>query len=859
MLQKCSKPSWFLGLALLVLVGCSSGGGSSSEGDQDTPPIARITSAEGRVLISPMLVMDGDINDPAAPRSPNDTYANAQSVSVPITISGYVNTAGFGPPGASYASGDERDIYVVEFDAGAVISLHSDLDNPKASLSLELRSEQDPTVLSDALIDVSTSGTLTVPERGRYYVLVEISQGAATYILALGDDGKVPATPDSALRLSDAFVPGQAIVALQPEARSRSTLRHGAELPKGIALLKDNGARTILVSTTAGERKLANSGTPTTKPAGEVLVQAKLETLEAVKALRRTPGIAAAELNHYRHIARAPNDPQYPHQWHYSLIGLPDAWAAYQNAARATEVVVGVIDTGILKAHPDLKNVTLDDGYDFVSNDPLDGDGPDPDPTEPGRSDSIFHGTHVAGTVAAHTDNGVGVAGVAWDAKLLPIRALGAKTGTSYDIQQALLYAGALLPDSKRRPIRPADIVNLSFAGPSPNRFERDAIAALRAKGVIVVAAAGNDATNLASYPAAYPGVVGVSAVDAGKSRAWYSNYGYYIDVAAPGGVLERDADGDGREDGILSTSGLVDNDVLTYGYDYLNGTSMAAPHVSGVAALMKAVYPKLTPEDFDRLLAAGLLTSPCSGQYAMPLQRDDLCGYGLIDAARAVSVAHRLAQGEDVLAGKPLLLVQPSVLDFGTHGILSTISIDDLSGRIHTPIQIDGQPKWMDIRAVQVDQNGLGRHRLTIDRGRAEAGALSADLTIRAGEQRTQLRISARKPTAPPRPASDYYVLLVDALSQQVVAQGRLTADDKGTFAFPDVPSGSYYIYAGSDNDNDGFICEWGELCGSQSHGASRLPGSAGDIVISVQMSQLRNADNGAGERSFRPIPRLH
>ena len=287
-------------------------------------------------------------------------------------------------------------------------------------------------------------------------------------------------------------------------------------------------------------------------------------------------------------------------QWHYPLINLPEAWDTTVGNA---DVLVAVIDTGILFNHPDLAG-QLVSGYDFVRNpdEALDGDGIDPDPSDPGSSSrggsESFHGTHVSGTVAARSDNFQGVAGSAFGARVMPLRALGAGgTGTSYDIGQAVRFAAGLPNDSGTVPDAPADIINLSLGGAPFDQSTQNLYNEVRAAGVIVVAAAGNNASSMPLYPASYNNVISVSAVDAQRRLAAYSNFGSAVDLSAPGGDRGVDLNGDGFPDGILSTSAEIQSDnTFNYVYSFLDGTSFAAPHVSGVLALMKSVNPDLTP-----------------------------------------------------------------------------------------------------------------------------------------------------------------------------------------------------------------------------------------------------------------------
>jgi serine protease len=178
---------------------------------------------------------------------------------------------------------------------------------------------------------------------------------------------------------------------------------------------------------------------------------------------------------------------------------------------------------------------------------------------------SSFHGTHVAGTIGAATNNGGGVAGVAWGVTLVPLRVLGLGGGTSYDVLQAVRYAAGLANDSGTS--HPVDVINLSLGGGGFSSTEQSVYTQARNAGVIVVAAAGNDDSSQLFYPASYAGVVSVSAVDLRLLKAPYSSFGAAVDVAAPGGDTSIDRNGDGYGDGVLST--LFDELAGLFGYAF--------------------------------------------------------------------------------------------------------------------------------------------------------------------------------------------------------------------------------------------------------------------------------------------------
>jgi len=502
-------------------------------------------------------------------------------------------------------------------------------------------------------------------------------------------------------------------------------------------------------------------------------------------------------------------------QWHYPLINLPQAWDLSIGAS-VEPVVVAVIDSGVLMRHPDLRNRLTDDGYDFISDPQIarDGDGIDPDPDDPGNSysgRSSFHGTHVAGTVAADTNNGQGVAGVSWGAKIMPLRVFGVGGATHYDMHQALLYAAGLENDSGRLPRRKADIINLSLGSYTASQAEQEVIRRVREAGVIVVAAAGNHHTDIPVYPAAYEGVVSVGAVGPAKRQTFYSNFGPTIDVVAPGGDMRGDLNGDGYPDGVLSLTGIEVNGGLSYGYIFYQGTSMAAPHVAGVAALMKAVWPAMGPEEFDLALASGAIVE----DLGLP-GWDELYGYGLIDAYKAVVYAKAQANGE--APAQRVLTAAPRMLSFGalTEQLPLTIrgvNVSDVRVRANVP--------WLSAVAVPaaVDSDGLGRYLVSVNRTGLAEGAYRGEIVFTSPDAISAVVLVTMQVIDPDRPgdAGYHYVRLIDADDpSRTVAELGLTAQaGEYRFRFEEVPPGRYYLVAGTDNDNDGRICGPGEACG--------------------------------------------
>ena len=353
------------------------------------------------------------------------------------------------------------------------------------------------------------------------------------------------------------------------------------------------------------------------------------ETVALAEDLSARADVLYAEPNAMRYALETPNDEYYGIQWHYPAMNLPNAWDIEDGTSNP--VTVAVVDTGAVTSHPDMAGVFVG-GYDFISDaaEAADGDGRDADANDVGQ-DSGYHGLHVAGTVAASTNNGTGVAGVSWGAKVVPVRVLGVSGGgTLADIIDGTLWAGGLGTIANPNP---ADVINLSLGGTAPcSGAEEDVFAQLKAAGVVVIVAAGNSNEDAGfSSPANCDNVITVGATGPQNNRAPYSNYGDTIDVMAPGGDTSQSIDFGGQQLLAGVWSPLADDTGDTF-YSAYQGTSMAAPHVAGLAALILSQDPTITPDAvLARLVASAtpLSNTACGGE---------TCGAGLIDAAKALS-----------------------------------------------------------------------------------------------------------------------------------------------------------------------------------------------------------------------------
>lgn len=374
------------------------------------------------------------------------------------------------------------------------------------------------------------------------------------------------------------------------------------------------------------------------------------ETQYLVQALSKLPGIQWVGVDRLFQLAQVPNDARYHEQWNFfeetGGINLPKAWEITKGSQNT---VVAVVDSGVLP-HPDLKNQLLP-GYDFIASVLMgnDGDGRDTDPTDPGDwmapfdchwlqwwgARSSWHGTHVSGIIAAETNNNLGIAGIAGGVKILPVRTFGKCGGLLSDTIDSIRWAAGLEVKDAPVNIYPAKIINLSFGG--PGRCEpilQEAITEVIKKGAIVVVAAGNDAVDVDNIaPANCAGVITVAANDRKGGLAPYSNFGSKIGITAPGGTLTHPAD----SNGILSAvnEGMTSPTMDTYGF--YSGTSMAAPHVTGVVALMRSVAPNLTGKQVLDLMKKTSRSFPKNLDNACDIER---CGAGLLDASTAVQAA---------------------------------------------------------------------------------------------------------------------------------------------------------------------------------------------------------------------------
>ncbi len=612
-----------------------------------------------------------------------DAFGNGVS-GVPVA---FAVTAGGGTLattlGASDASGNASTTYTPGRNAGSggVRATSSALASAQADFAV--------TVLPNGIV----RGTVTVlpfnASAGVGAVRAARANGAPS-----NSATSTGVTAVSAVASTD-YVPGELLVTYKSDAVEAPAVSAGTATVRAAAPRVGRSMRLALEPLVARRMVRVTGVSPVVRTA-RVRLEDGVTEAEAISALRADPRVQAVERNGVVHTDRVPDTPidaylrgvyddrdgqlralnplwreshtqifpqpgaypdnaQFPHQsWHYNMAGLPQAW---QTTTGSASIIVAVIDDGIRFDHPAMNGQLTNDGYDFVPVGTVaacaggtvstngDGDGPDADPTKPnsvsfnsgntcvlGTDASGNHGLHVAGTIGATRNNSLGIVGVNWAVKIRPIRVLGVHgSGSNFDVTQGILYAAGLPADNGAGGTvtlngPPTRVINMSLGGSSFNTAMQNAVLAAEAAGIVVVASAGNNNTSTAQYPASYPDVISVSALGPSLNKASYSSFGPTVVVAAPGGQTSA-----GFTSGVLSS---------TWNYqtgqprtDSWQGTSMAAPHVTGIAALVLAAQPSLTYAQLRSRIVDFSVDLGSTG-------RDNTYGFGLVNARNAMSAS---------------------------------------------------------------------------------------------------------------------------------------------------------------------------------------------------------------------------
>jgi len=558
------------------------------------------------------------------------------------------------------------------------------------------------------------------------------------------------------------------IVVAAPDAKSFAEVEASAcaSMPGAVcsvvAALSDHGPYLVRVEHLAGLR-------------GDARAKSATRALAKSAAASRT--FEWTEPNAVVTIYDEPNDPRYPEQFYLRYLRLPNVWTRTEGDP---SVVVAVLDTGSTP-HTELVQQTVP-GYDFITDSAssLDGNGWDADPSDTAL---VLHGTHVSGIIGAKANNQTGVAGVVWGTRLLPVRALGKDGGTFFDIAAGLRWAVGLSVPGAPANANPARVVNMSIGAHYDSSTLRAAIAEVVSTRpqVVLVAAAGNEGTNDPSYPAAYPGVIAVYALDANLLWTSYSNYGTWISVGAPGGDPYR------GQAGILSTYW---DPVANKGtYEELSGTSMASPQVAGVAALLIALKPTITNAEVKEALEKTALDLGDAGF-------DTDFGWGMVNAeAAAEYVTTPFAQPSAVE-------VAPSSLEFDGAAIQASVFVRT---KTSTPVTISQVDVTMDQLEAALWLTASIDHPVT-----PATVTVSIDPDLDAGTYTGKIRLTTSvgvidvpvRAVRAPKPNLKLVLVSVVGVDGTVVAQTTTSAAKNWAYSIPDVPLGRYRVTALADQN---------------------------------------------------------
>ena len=800
-------------IALLLVVGLSMAGCGDGNGQIGTLSGTIEISSGTRVDRDTALDLEGEGLNSSLRRPINGVQNPDNPFPGNVIAGGYVSAyPGSYNPELGYPK-DELDTLRLQLSEGQRVSVNffpapfnpsgepGTGDAPKTRLTLRPVGNEANEVSTAE--DTELNKSVEAPQNGKHNLVIEATDGdPARYVLratSLSEN-------ETLGQASADFEPGEAIITTETAATGgaiRAQARGPSELSSQVGSQRGLGRNHFRV-TMPIEREAV-------LPATASKARSKAQTLEWIRELNATPGVASAVPNH-RVRATQPaldctNDPDQPEcqdqfglqAWHYNLINAPGAW----NKAAGTNVRIAVLDTGLAwfdgDWHPGLApNINCGEPggcFDAVDGSlPIDHNG--------------SHGTHVSGVAAAAATNDGHVTGVAHDSRLIPVRVLGGSEGTVADVIEGVNWATNLAREER------PDIINLSLGSQTENPALRDAVAEATAAGILVVAASGNAGDDRRFFPAAFPSVLAVGAVDCGGKRSSFSNFGDWLDLVAPGGGNAADC-GDGDDDFVFS-SVSDENKSLNIPVGGRQGTSMAAPHVAGVLGLMREVNPAVGMPVIRALLREGTLTqNNDTGAF------DQELGRGIIDAEAAAT--------ED-LSGFAALA--PSLerlrLDDDRQSVdLSLDAVGDEEASFDNAEVTDGGKPWLDVEPAGGERN----FRISLNTDEMEEGQFFRSTlnvsykVVGASETRDyQIPVTATlEANEADRNAGAHFVQLIpaDAINDDSVSEEtRQTVveavDGRYRFEFDvsDIEPGKYFLIAGSDLDNDGSFCGPGEAC---------------------------------------------
>ncbi|HSD36759.1 MAG TPA: S8 family serine peptidase [Rhodocyclaceae bacterium] len=873
-----------------ILSACGGGGGgNNTPASPATPaPVEPQTyTLSGTITLPDTAAVDSDTNDTGQNgRVSNDSIAAAQTISTPVQLVGTVNVAGTGPVGATYTAGDVNDYFKTPLTQGQVVEMSFVGGSGPDDVDLYLIDNG-----SGQLVGSSTSAAsskcIQVGRSGSYYVRVQASSGSALYTLRIGAPGEATCAITSTS--TEAIIAGELVAKLS--ARASVTTQNEVMLSTGLQTVEGGGrerAHLLRLSQNDTQRargleRLTRWGKPgAARPIRDAAqdfpgrfrrAQRAMDTLEYAKRLMATGLYDYVEPNFQVQLLSTtaapytPTEPLYLAQrWNYQQINQPAAMDRILGLSlppTTPRPIVAVIDAGLVDDHPDLQ-AQIFTGRSFVTLSTT-GDGDSASANDPSTSGDTpdWHGTHVAGTIAALDNNGKFGAGVAPQALLMPLRVFApGKNGSSFDVVQAIRYAAGLSNRSGTLPARKADVINMSIGatGTCPAQFSTE-IANARAQNVVIVAAAGNHERGSSadiSNPANCPGVIAVGALDARQQQTYYSNAGAALRVMAPGGDAYQSTTGTGYVDAIYSTLGSFNASLARIpSFGPLTGTSMASPHVAGVIALMRYVDANITPSDIDTLIANGQITDDLGAA-----GRDDATGYGLINARKAVDQAIALGSGGGSPSG--IIVASPASISFGSVGGSATLELKLTAASSEVVTSITSSSPAVSVAANSgVDATtGLGVYTVSVDRTTLPLGSSYPYLTVTTTQRSFKVQLTIIKIAPGTSPTTNYGRMIVAIADAGTGARLGITsvyaANGKYAWSISGIPASDIRVIAGTNLNYNGYFCDLGEVCAIYPEASRSIKVSADtsglDFAVAPTGITSSVALSGAGELAAAP-----
>ena len=700
-----------------------------------------------------LITLDSDNNDANQPFIRNDIVP--QSLEPPIQLSGILMQSKACQAGRLCKEGDINDRFSFPLDYGSTIQV----DIIKGTLDVTISSDLDPSLKHFS--DVSNQLFIPASQlgQGQYNLNISLNhnEDKAQYILTLQ-----PPDHDSQLVSKD-YQPGKLIVTWE----------------------------------NTSEPELIDINDPRLIPLKESSIHSLRSRLTA------QPNVVNVSLNYIRRIhSSSPTE-----QWPLIFQDINTLWKplSVRGDSPGANTTIAVIDTGIYSGHPNFQNLVFRDGYDFISDpiNALDGDGWDTNPEDPGDNQLSYHGSHVAGIIAAQPSNlssPENITGIAWGAAIMPLRVLGADGGTSYDLIQALRYAAGLKNDSGHYPTKPADIINLSLGGIEFSAAEQATIDEVIQSGAIIVAATGNQGRDQVNYPAAYRNVIAVGATNNQGGVSGYSNKGQFIDLVAPGGEC-LDTACSGGINSIGATGRLFAlSDQRQPKWVNLAGTSMAAAHISAMLSIARSYLPALDAFEISKLLTKGELTSN-PNELLTPPTFNHLTGWGGLDSKKVLE----LMDTSDLNLGG----VWANRIKVALSPLQQTsLSLTTRSNGTPPALQAHTESKQLKV--------GLKRNILKIS---ASADFKGQEHILISGVNLKPLTVKAYFLSSTKQASNIHHLYMKKITEVGPVDIGRALQKAPDWHAFIEPDSALQSIQASTDIDYDGVYCEPGEFCAFSSN----------------------------------------